>query len=748
MLDYEDLISITQNLLNNSDVADWVLFKLDGGIDHILIDEAQDTSPSQWAIIRSLTQEFFAGIGTHDEQLARTVFVVGDRKQSIYSFQGADPREFDKMCNYFNERILNFKKIRLDVSFRSTRAIMDCVNTLFESDVAKQGVIPQDEHINHQPYRLGDGGKVEIWPLVKSDDKEAKNDYNWILPVVREQKVSLSTVLARQIAQNIKKMVDSGDILASKNRAVKYGDFMFLVQQRNTFVEEFVRACKDIGVKVAGIDKLKLLEQIAVQDLISFGKFLLLPDDDLSLAEALKSPIFNLTDDDLFKLCYKRNGSLFKQILKNSEYSDLAEKLKFLLNFSGYARPFELFNYILAKMESRKAFISRMGDEVDDVLDEFLNLTLVFEQNHTPTLETFISWIVQDEVIVKKEMEQGTNDTVKIMTVHGSKGLQAPIVILADTAKIKSTSRKSEFLWQDDLMYFPISASGYDKVCQSIKNQDILADIEEYHRLLYVALTRAEDRLYIAGFTKDCDANPSSWYGLLQANLKSNVVLPQGDERIVYSIPQENESKNISLPLLQEKSDVDYSYLLTPAPLETPLAKPYAPSHDDADEQDTVASPLVENGNFYKRGTVMHKLLQYIATVPKKNRNNVSLAFLEKQLPEYSASERQKMADEIIKLCEAYPQIFSNQSMPEVPIIGEVEGRIISAKVDRLVIQKDKVTIVDYKTNRPAAKNISEVPEVYLKQLHTYKELLQKIYPDKLVETYILWTNTCNMMKV
>lgn len=748
MLDYEDLISITKNLLNNSAVADWVLFKLDGGIDHILIDEAQDTSPDQWAIIRSLTQEFSAGIGQHDEGINRTVFVVGDRKQSIYSFQGADPKEFDKMYHYFSSRIQNFCRVRLDVSFRSTSAIMDCVNTLFETECAKQGVLPPDEHINHRPFRLGDGGQVEIWPLVKNDDKKEKNDYNWVLPVIREQKVSLSNVLARQIAQNIKKMVQSKDMLVSKNRPVQYGDFMFLVQQRNAFVEEFVRACKEIGVKVAGVDKLKLLEQIAVQDLISLGKFLLLPADDLSLAEILKSPIFGLDDNDLFKLCYKREGTLFNQILKNSDYSDLAESLKSLLNMSGYLRPFELFNHILTKMNARKSFISRMGIEVDDVLDEFLNLTLVFEQNHTPTLEAFIAWIVQDEVIIKKEMEQGENDTVKIMTVHGSKGLQSPIVILADSARTKNIARKGEFLWDNGLMYFPTSSAYYDEVCKNIKDKDVVSGFEEYHRLLYVALTRAEDRLYIVGFTKDTDADETSWYRLLKDNIASNITLPEKDERIVYTVPQENTFSINPKPLITKENVFDYSALLNPAPIENPLAKPYTPSHDNNDEQDIGASPLAENGNFYKRGTVIHKLLQYISSVAINNRERIALRFLQQQLPEFSDLERQKIVHEVMKLCGTYPEIFSEQSMPEVPIIGEVDGKIISAKVDRLVISEDCVIIVDYKTNRPAARNINEVPELYIAQLHIYKQLLKKIYPTKDIETYILWTNTCNMMKL
>lgn len=748
VLDYEDLIVITRRLLENREVADWVLFKLDGGIEHILIDEAQDTSPNQWAIIRALTQEFFAGFGQHQEDLERTVFVVGDRKQSIYSFQGADPAEFDKMYHYFDTQAQNFAKIHLDVSFRSTKAVMDCVNTLFSASEAKKGVVPDDEQINHRPYRLGDGGRVEIFPLLKPTEEKEDKDYNWLLPVYREQKNSLSNMLARQIAQNIRRIVESGELLASKNRPIKYGDFMFLVQQRNAFVEEFVRACKEIGVNVAGIDKLKLLEQIAVADLISLSRFLLLPEDDLSLAEALKSPIFGLDDDDLFKLCHKRKGSLFESMLKNEAYSSVACKLKELLNMVGFVRPFELFNHILVKLDGRKNFISRMGIEVEDVLDEFLNLTLVFEQKHTPSLEAFIAWVAKDEVVIKKEMEQGQSDTVKIMTVHGSKGLQAPIVILADTTKIKNKSFKSELLWDGDKeVYFPGSAANYDTVCTEIKQKNLQADFDEYRRLLYVALTRAEDRIYVAGFIKNKDADEASWYKLLENNITSNVTLPAEDKRIVYEIAQENDFEESDVIKPMVSNSVFHPSWLTLAPLENPLAKPYAPSRND-DETEITASPLEENGNFYKRGTVIHKLLQYISTIPVSQRLSAALLFLKKELPEFSPKEREKIADEVLRLCETYAEIFIEDSMAEVPIIGEVEGKIISAKIDRLVVTSDKVIIIDYKTNRPAARNLSEVPDIYKKQLQTYKILIEKIYPGRNIETFLLWTNTCNLMKV
>ena len=399
-------------------------------------------------------------------------------------------------------------------------------------------------------------------------------------------------------------------------------------------------------------------------------------------------------------------------------------------------------------MKARENYVKRMGLEVDDILDEFLNLTITFEQNHIPSLEAFVAWIGQDEVIIKKEMEQGESNTVKIMTVHGSKGLQAPIVILADTTRVKNKSATGSFLWKEGLLYYPMSANCYDSVCTSIKEANNATDMEEYRRLLYVALTRAEDRLYIAGFSKKDEVNENSWYKLLKDNLKSNISLPPDDKRVVYQVEQEKPVDTDNSKIIFPKEHKNYDYLLTPAPQEDALAKPYAPSRDENDETDIVASPLKESGNFYKRGTIIHKLLQYIATVEDKNRRPRAETFLRAEMPDSSPDEIMRIIDEVLKLCQTYPEIFGADSKAEVPIIGEVDGKIISAKIDRLVINKDKIIIVDYKTNRPAAESLSEVPTIYINQLNTYKSLLQKLYPQKIVESYILWTNTCNMMKL
>jgi len=743
-MDYEDLIVLTRDLLEDKTVADWVLYKLDGGIDHVLIDEAQDTSPNQWAIVKAITEEFF----TVSDKV-RTVFAVGDRKQSIYSFQGADPREFENMRRYFAAKAGNFDEVKLDVSFRSTAAVLEGVNKVFHDDYAKQGVVLEGEDITHIPFRMGDGGKVEIWPLI--EPLEGENPDMWRPPVERVSGESTSSRLAKMIAAKIKEQVNRGDILVSQNRPVRYRDYMILVQRRNSFVEEMVRECKNAGVNVAGVDKIRLLEQIAVQDLVALGKFLLLPTDDLTLAEVLKSPLFGLDDDDLFTLCYNRGGaSVWTRLCDNADYRETYLRMRDLLDMADYVRPFELYSYVLNKQNGRKKFVERMGLEVEDGLDEFVNLTLVYEQEHIPNLQGFIQWIADDEVEIKRELEQSEADAVRIMTVHGSKGLQAPIVILPDTVRMANARKEGGLLW-DDLFYYPLSSGDYDKICCRIKDEEAVRASEEYKRLLYVALTRAEDRLCVCGYRQNTAVKDESWYGICRRSFETfGKVCDDGS--FVYELPQTIEVKTERPAETKAFVRPDFAWLNQPAPEESPLAKPYTPSKPEEDDSDVaLVSPISDDGsNRYRRGRIIHKLLQFLPDVPSGDKRQIIAEFLVKNAPEMSSRQTERIQNEVMALLtdERFKPLFGRDSKAEVPIIGEVNGRIISAQVDRLVVTEGEVLIVDFKTNRPAAKSLNDVPAVYVKQMQAYRSLLAHIYPGKKVQSFILWTDTAQIMQI
>lgn len=749
-MDYEDLIVLTRQLLEDKTVADWVLFKLDGGIDNVLIDEAQDTSPDQWAIVKAVTQDFFDGASAKSQM--RTVFAVGDRKQSIYSFQGADPKEFENMRRYFAKQLESsgkFEEVKLDVSFRSTAAILDIVNKVFSQPQARSGVVLEGQDITHTPSRIGDGGKVELWPLVEAEAEE--NPDIWLPPIERKTASSTSSRLAKQIAERIKQMVDSKELLVSQNRPVRYADFMVLVQRRNSFVEELVRECKNAEVSIAGIDKIKLLEQITVQDLAAIARFLLLPADDLTLAIVLKSPLFGLDDDDLFKLCYQRGeASLWTRLSDFSEYAEIYAALQELLNMADYARPFELYSHILNKMKGRQKFVSRLGYEAIDGIDEFINLTLNFEREHIPSLQAFVEWIEKDEVEIKRELEQSDIDAVRIMTVHGSKGLQSPIVILPDTVRVKPIKNEAGLLWDDEVLYYPFGAENYEANCKKIKEYEKESSLEEYRRLLYVALTRAEDRLCVCGYTKSREANEASWYALCQSAVGS-LGQKNADGIFSYEVLQQVSNEDNKTKIKKEVRVPEYAWIHSLPETESLLSKPLMPSRLDEDEGEIWVSPLGEDGRSrYRRGQIIHKLLQFLPENKNLPTETVIAEYLAKNAPDLSLDEQSQIVKEIRNLLQNphFAAVFGENSKAEVPVMGLVDDRIISGQIDRLVVEKERVMIIDFKTNRPAAKTVDDVPKAYVKQLAAYRELTTKIYPTHQIQTFILWTDTAELMEL
>jgi len=746
-MDYNDLISKTSQLLHSPQVADWVLYKLDGGIDHILIDEAQDTSPEQWSIIQALSQEFFSGSGS--KSLSPTVFVVGDRKQSIYSFQGANVDEFEKMHDYFASSTPNFQTINMEVSFRSTAAVLDLVNTVFTTSSAVKGVVSSHQNINHIPSRIGECGHVELWELTYPQSNNTSDDI-WLPPVERITAQSASSVLAQKIAELIRHKVNSRELKAD-GTPLRYSDFLILIQRRNSFAEEIVRACKNANVNITGIDKLKLNEQIVVMDLMSAARFVLLPDDDLNLCCLLKSPLFGLNDDDLFNLCYKRGDySVWHQLQQNPAFVQTYQTLQELYNISNDIRPFEFFSYILNDLHGRRKFITRLNVECEDAIDEFINLTLSFEQDHIPTLQTFIEWMQSDDMEIKRSLEQNDLDAVRLMTVHGSKGLQSPVVILPDTVRFKNVKQEAGWLKDEHSLFYPLGKDYYDEKCVQMQTIQQNSVTEEYNRLLYVAMTRAGEQLYICGYTSKNSPNEKSWYEICKQSL-SKISNTSSDHALVYHL------ESLNPPTKNEKTSTIKNHLTAPSWIntypqeETPLSRPLTPSHLD-DKKTPAISPLssVDNSLLYIRGNLIHKLLQFLPDHPPADREKLIRTYITHQGSDFSPQEQEKIIHEVLNLISspAFAHLFSSNSLQEVSVMGKVDNQIISGKIDRLVILPEEVIIIDYKTNRPAAQNLNEVPVNYIKQLQAYKKLISEIYPDKKITSCILWTNTAQIMQI
>ncbi len=738
-LDYSDLVSITKNLLKKSGMSDWVLFKLDGGIDHILIDEAQDTNPEQWEIIRLIAEEFFSGLG-RETQHVRTIFAVGDKKQSIYSFQGADPNEFERMHTFFKNKVLTsekkFETVPLNMSFRSTEAVLKLVNLLLDNPKARAGLLNKNEEAIHIPFRAKDAGLVEIWPLEQPPEKE--NILNWSFPEANKTP-SAVTILAQKIATKIKQMVGN-EILQSKGRPIEPGDIMILVRRRNKIVSEIVRALKEKNVPVAGVDRIILTEHIAVQDLISVARFVLLPEDDLNLACLLKSPLFKVSEEELFNLAHNRgNNALFTVIQK--QRSDIAQKLTLILNQADKMPVFEFFSYLLGPLNGRKDFISRLGEEVNEALDEFLSLTLNFETTEIPSLQNFLKWITNRKVEIKRDLDQSGINAVRIMTVHASKGLQGNIVFLPDTRSVPKT--KDTFLWaENNLPIWVASSNLKTPEIESLYDTLDEAQFQEYNRLLYVALTRAKDRLYITGWDtrKTKNPNKSNWYDLILSSLPEEIT-PDTDGIIRITSPQLKEVKEEKIQSLGKTNIVLPDFVFKDALIEGPLSKPLMPSKLDDDTPESHSALGQDRAYALKRGTFIHQMLQYLPDIAEHKRKEVALKLKPEdiEIPENLFDIFEK---------EEFKHLFSKNSQAEVPIVGVLNNQVISGQIDRLAIYENDIYLIDFKSNQYVPKSEKEVPLNYQKQMKTYKDLLKKIFPDKVIHTYLLWTENLTFMEL
>ncbi len=764
-LDYNDLIQRTRALLERPGVATWVLFKLDGGLDHILIDEAQDTSPDQWAVVKALTDEFFSGEGRHEDRTdeVRTVFAVGDRKQSIYSFQGAAPENFDHMQQYFSDRVngigQSWTDVSLDVSFRSTPAVLRAVDAVFSAQAAQDGVILSGEDMVHLAARQGQGGLVELWPPMDPDDADEPTP--WKPPVERLHGESAESRLARLIAKKIAYLC-ANETLDSKNRPVAPGDIMVLVRRRTGFVDSLVRALKDLHIPVAGVDRMILIEQMAVMDLVALGRFLLLPQDDLTLATLLKSPLIGLSEEQLFDLAYGRGDrSLWSAVSDHagadSVFGEAHTLLRDLLDETDFRSPFALYAHVLTALDGRKKLLSRLGMDADDPIDEFLAQALAYERLHVPSLEGFLHWLEHGRLEVKRDLEQASRNAVRVMTVHGAKGLQAPIVFLPDTLQTPAQSESVFWTTAKDgapLCLWTPRAADRNALASALKDDGDTARDREYRRLLYVAMTRAEDRLYICGWNTRRTAPAHCWYTLIRDALaplmetvndpvladtfgtSGEVLRLTGDQS---EPPEGGAMPEDEIPII----DAVPPFAETVAPEEPAPPKPLTPSQPVL-ENPPVHSPRAEDvTNRFQRGLLIHRLLQSLPDLPVESRRKTAEAFLSQRCWNLSKKHIAAWTDETLAVLshKAYAPLYGPDSKAEVPVTGLVDGRVISGQVDRLVVTDTDVLIIDYKTNRPPPDKAEDVSQAYVVQMASYRSALQAIYPDHTVRCLLLWTD-------
>jgi ATP-dependent helicase/nuclease subunit A len=767
VLDFDDLVLITRDLLRRPRVAPWVLFKLDGGLDHILIDEAQDTNPEQWEIVAALAEEFFAGEGSRDR--IRTIFAVGDAKQSIYSFQRADPQAFLRMRRHFEERVnaarQDWQVLPLEVSFRSTEPVLEAVDAIFRQQAARDGVALDGGDIRHFASRIGQAGLVELWPPVapepdNGDDSEA-------LPVAYRRAAEPWVRLASAIAETIGQWLASGERLEARDRLLRPGDIMVLVRRRTEFVGELLRALKRREIPVAGVDRLVLTEQLAVKDLAALGRFLLLPEDDLTLATVLKGPFFDFDEETLFDLCHGRGKENLWDRLRSFSASSqklrlAAEWLAAWLARADFVPPYELYAEILGAEGGRRALLRRLGPEAEDPIEEFLGLALTYERENVPSLQGFLRWLVAGDTEVKRDFAARRRDEVRIMTVHGAKGLEAPVVFLPDTMAVPD--QKLALLWTES-GEVPLWKPPGDNVAARYAAEKAAwhrRQLQEYRRLLYVALTRAQDRLYICGWQTRRPPQEICWHTLCRTGLTGRASPFRFDTTAL--IEREGWSgEGLRLESAQTAPPVRES-LATPAgsgralpawasappPVEPEPLRPLYPSRPSGDEPPT-PSPLALGGrDRFKRGLLVHRLLQSLPELPWAERDAASRRFLALPTHALPIDEQDDIRRETLAVLNHpdFSALFDRKSQAEVALVGLVGGRALSGQIDRLVVTEDSVLIVDYKSVRPVPASEAEVAPIYLRQMAIYRLALARIYPGRKIRCALLWTQGPLLMPI
>ena len=742
LLDYDDLIRRTSAMLSDGDAAQWVAWKLDNGISHMLLDEAQDTSPAQWHLLRRLGDEFFETAA--EQSASRTLFVVGDFKQSIYSFQGADPSVMGQNRIDIRERAaaqqVPLREVALDVSFRSSRPVLELVN-LAVPDLAGINDPRMPGFQPHRSARLDAGGFVEIWPVIR-DDSEAPAAPAFAPPDISEpgDAAAMSAArLAEMLATSI------GTRKLPSGRVMRAGDILILLRRRDRYYRLVLTALQQAGVRVAGADRMKLEEQIEIRDLLALGDVMLLPEDDLQLAALLKSPLFDIDEETLFRLAHGRGRrTLHARLMEHAGGLDLlGRSADRLLRYRALAETLSVFAFYSAVLtETRQEFRRRLGAAVDETLDHFLGLAQSFGAGGGVSLTAFLAELRGSGGEVRRDLDSASGNEVRVMTIHGAKGLEAPVVFLPDMLEPMTSSDQLVRDPESGFVFWAPGAVRPDFVVTAREMEKESAR-EEENRLLYVALTRARDGLVIGGW----EAKPSrrldgSFYAHLRTSIASMPGVTQ-DEQGVLRV----ETAGVAQPVVPGPStppkelvvsDIP-DWLSQPAPEEPRPPRPLRPSAPDGAAMASRAPGISFHAasTALKRGRLAHRLFEILPAVPADLRA-AAIDRLAAGARDLAPEVVRSLAEEVLAVM-AMPELaplFGAEAMAELSIAGEVGGIGVAGQIDRMHVGDSRVLIVDFKTGpRPAA-----TPESYVRQMALYAALMQRIYPDLDVETWIVWS--------
>ncbi|MCM8731461.1 double-strand break repair helicase AddA [Hephaestia sp. GCM10023244] len=752
-VDFDDLIGRAVALLEQPGMGEWVRYKLDQATEHILIDEAQDTNLAQWTIIGKLAEEFFAGEGRHGDRV-RTLFTVGDFKQAIFGFQGTDPLNFAWAGRYF-ERLAGegfdplagegvpFERLSLTQSFRSTRPVLEFVDAAIATvGAAALGEIGEVEvHASEVPGP----GRVTLWPAVSDDVGDPEEDEEgWVGDATR--------ALAGKIARSVRDMINSGT-LASKGRPIRPEDVLILVKRRGELASLLVARLYAEGVPVAGVDRLRLNTPLAVQDLLAAVRFALQPEDDLALASLLVSPLIGWTQDDLMHAAAPRPSRMpLWRHLRATQPAERLAPLEAMLNRADIATPYQFLEELLTgPLDGRRKLIRRLGQEARDPIEELLSAALDFETLSAPSLQLFLDWFDRGDVEIVRD-PSAPLDAVRVMTAHGAKGLQAPVVILADATADPASVRRDILSWKPEDARDAIPIFRPRTIERGGEIADLAAtsearELEEHWRLFYVAATRAEEQLVIAGALgpRAKGVPPeASWYAAADRALTALGVPLVEDEARCFEghVPQQAiATKAGEAPGAAARPDLP-DWARRAAPQEARPPRPLAPSAlGEDDVADPPPSPAMRAAA--ERGRLIHALFERLPPVPPADRAAAADRWLRDVGQVADPHARDALVATVCAVLDdpRFAALFGPDALAEAPVTAVIgDGLVVAGTIDRLLVTDDAVELIDFKTGRRVPATVDDVPIYHLRQMAAYAEALRVIFPDRRIGATLLYT--------
>ncbi|MFZ5747356.1 MAG: double-strand break repair helicase AddA [Pseudomonadota bacterium] len=749
-VDFDDLIRATVALLRQPGMGEWVRYKLDQATEHVLIDEAQDTNWNQWTIVRAIADEFFAGEGTRGQGV-RTLFTVGDYKQAIFGFQGTDPfffalahRHFERLAEEAgmapDNPVPPLDTLSLTHSFRSTRPILEFVDAAIAA--LPEGAMGAHSPVERHASQVPGPGRVTLLPCTVEGGSEADEE-DWIGDATRR--------LATDIARQIRRWIDDGLMLESKGRPLRPEDVMILVKRRGDLASLLVARLYSEGVPVAGVDRLRLNAPLAVQDLLAAVRFALQPEDDLSLASLLVSPLIGWSQDELMAAAMRERGGLWRH-LRATQGEERLAPLHRLLARADLTTPYRFLEDILSgPMQGRRRLLERLGEEARDPIEELLNAALNFETLATPSLQRFLDWFDRGDVEIVRDSAQ-PQDAVRVMTAHGSKGLQAPVVILADATVDPVRNRRDTLLWKPeghDAPPFPIfrpRAGERGGPLDAALAEADARDLQEHWRLFYVAATRAEERLVIGGALgpqAKGEAPQMSWYrAAARAFDALEVPGGEGPRDFAGRVPQPPVPARPGAVAAKVAAAPLPEWATRAAPVESRPPRPLAPS---AIGEDLVADPPPGPAlrAAAERGRLLHALFERLPEIAPADRPRVADRWLARSAGVPDEAMRDSLVADALAVLDApdFADLFTGESLAEAPIAAVVDGIVVSGTVDRLLVRERSILVLDYKTGRRVPRSIDAIPPYHLAQMAAYVAALEVIFPGRTVDAALLYTS-------